>query len=60
MSGGTFWGVLLVVIGGTILLRNVFDIDLPLWNVIFPAMLIFWGVSMLVRNVNKASKKSTL
>ena len=58
MSGGTFWGVLLVIIGGTILLRNVFGIDLPLWDVLLPAALIVWGVSLLVKNVSKSSKKS--
>ncbi|MBS1902137.1 MAG: hypothetical protein JSS75_00340 [Bacteroidetes bacterium] len=58
MSGSLFWGILLVVVGGTILLRNVFGVDLPLWDVIFPAMLILWGVSMLIRNVNRSSKKT--
>ncbi len=56
MSSGIFWGILLVIIGATVLLRNVFDIHLPLWDVIFPALLILWGVSMLVKNVSRASK----
>jgi small neutral amino acid transporter SnatA (MarC family) len=57
MQGSTFWGILLVVIGGTVLLRNVFDINLPLWDVISPALLILWGVSMLVKNVSRSGKK---
>ncbi len=56
MKSGIFWGILLVIIGGTILLRNVFDINLPLWEVIFPSLLILWGVSMLIKNVSKASR----
>ena len=55
MSGGTFWGVLLVIIGGTVLMNNVFDIHLPLWDVIFPSLLILWGISMLIRNVSRSS-----
>jgi hypothetical protein len=58
MKSGLFWGILLVIIGGTILLRNVFEIHLPLWDVIFPAMLILWGVSMLIKNVRNAPKRS--
>lgn len=56
MRGSTIWGVLLLVIGVTILLRNVFDINLPLWDIVLPALLILWGVSMLVRNIAKAKR----
>ena len=56
MRGSTIWGVLLLVIGVTILLRNVFDINLPLWDIVLPALLILWGVSMLVKNISKAKR----
>ncbi|HYM19533.1 MAG TPA: hypothetical protein VEW28_00855 [Candidatus Kapabacteria bacterium] len=56
MSSGMFWGALLVIIGATIMLRNVFDIHLPLWDVIFPSLLILWGVSLLFKNVSRSSK----
>ncbi len=58
MRGSTIWGVLLLVIGITILLRNVFDINLPLWDIVLPALLILWGVSMLVKNISKAKRHS--
>lgn len=52
---GWFWGVVLIVFGGVILLRNLFGIDIEFWETLFPILLILWGASMLLTNL-KAKK----
>ena len=48
-SGNIFWGLLLIVLGGLIFLRN-FDIFFFSWGSIlrlWPLLFIFWGISVL-------------
>ncbi|MEI8135304.1 MAG: DUF5668 domain-containing protein [bacterium] len=52
----SFLGIFLVIAGAFLLLRNIFDFDIPFWDFFFPVLLILWGVSMLVRNVSKGVK----
>jgi hypothetical protein len=51
-SGNVFWGVLLVVLGGLFLLENLgvvcFSLG-ELWR-FWPLLLVFWGVSALVKD----------
>lgn len=44
-----FWGLVFVVIGVLLILRNVFGIDIPVWGVLWPILLILLGLSILLR-----------
>jgi len=48
---GWFWGSILIIFGGVILLRNVFGIDIEFCETAFPILLILWGASMLATNL---------
>jgi predicted membrane protein len=47
MGSALFWGLLLIIIGLSMVFRIVFNIDFPLFKVIFAFILIFLGVRLL-------------
>jgi hypothetical protein len=51
-----FWGIVFIVLGGVLLLRNVFDIDIHFWGTLIPILLIGWGLSMLMDNLKNVRK----
>ncbi len=55
MFRNSMFGIFLLCIGVFLLARNIFDLDIPFWDVAFPVLLILWGTSMLINNVSKAS-----
>lgn len=42
-----YWGALIILAGVLLIARNVFKIDIPVWGVIFPIIIISIGVSIL-------------
>jgi hypothetical protein len=46
-SGGLFWGVLILLVGGLLLLRNLGFITVNVWGMVWPLMLILAGVWVL-------------
>ncbi|MCC7232894.1 MAG: hypothetical protein IT242_08135 [Bacteroidia bacterium] len=47
ISSGAFWGLIIVLIGLTIILREVFHLHIPFLRFIFGALLIYWGVKII-------------
>jgi predicted membrane protein len=47
LSSGLFWGVIVVLIGVSIILNVVLGVKIPLFRVVFGLLLIYWGVSLL-------------
>jgi predicted membrane protein len=47
MGPSLFWGLLLVVLGLSLIFRIVFNIDFPLFKIIIAFLLIFFGLKML-------------
>ena len=47
ISTGTFWGVIIILFGLSILLREVFHINIPFMKIIFGLLLIYWGVRVI-------------
>jgi predicted membrane protein len=47
LSSAAFWGVIIVLIGLSIILREVFHINIPFVRVIFGVLLIYWGVKII-------------
>jgi len=48
MGGSFFWGILLVIIGISMIIRIVFKIEIPIFRVIFAFFLIFIGIKVLI------------
>jgi hypothetical protein len=55
MFKAPIFGIFLLCIGLFLLARNIFDLDIPFWDVAFPILLIVWGASMLINNLSKAA-----
>ncbi len=47
MGAGVFWGALLIVIGIALIIRFVFNIDFPVFKVIFAFFFIYIGFKIL-------------
>jgi predicted membrane protein len=45
---GMFWGIVLILLGLSVILRVVFDVDLPVIRIVFAVVLIYLGVRVLV------------
>lgn len=47
ISTGAFWGVVIILFGLSILLREVFHIHIPFVKILFGLLLVYWGVKMI-------------
>jgi len=43
-----FWGAMLILLGGSIILKAVFHIDIPIFRIVIALIVIYWGVTLLV------------
>lgn len=53
LSSGLFWGIVIVFLGFSIILREIFDVHFPFLRVLFGAVLIWWGVRMIAGGFQK-------
>ena len=60
ISTGVFWGVIIILFGLSILLREVFHVHIPFVKIVFGLMLIYWGVRMITGGVWNRSSNSTV
>ncbi|MCF7792543.1 MAG: hypothetical protein K9N09_01295 [Candidatus Cloacimonetes bacterium] len=44
---GVFWGLVLVLLGLSMIIKIVFKIDLPIIRIVFAVILIYWGLKLL-------------
>ena len=56
---GLFWGVILVLIGLTIVIKAVFKIDIPLFRIVFALLLIYFGAKLLFGGFGIRASRST-
>ncbi len=48
LSSGLFWGVVLILLGLSVVLKAIFHVDIPLFRILFALLLIYLGVRVLV------------
>jgi hypothetical protein len=47
-----FFGIILIIVGLVFLLENMGIIEEPAWNIIWPSLLIIWGISMIFKRTS--------
>ncbi len=57
---GLFWGIILVIFGLTVIVKAVFNIDIPVFRIIFAVVLIYFGVKILVGNRTRISHGNSI
>lgn len=48
LTSGVFWGVVLILLGLSVVVKAVFHIDIPLFRILFALVVIYLGVRVLV------------
>jgi predicted membrane protein len=50
MGGSFFWGILLVVIGISLIIKVILHVDIPIFRIVFAFIFIFIGIRILTGN----------
>lgn len=54
---GTFWGIILILAGISVLLKVFFQVDLPVFRIVFGLIVIAWGIHIITgRSVYQGHK----
>jgi predicted membrane protein len=48
MGSGMFWGILLIIIGVSLILKIIFHVDFPIFKIIVAFALIYLGIKILI------------
>ncbi|MEW6081008.1 MAG: hypothetical protein AB1576_04375 [Bacillota bacterium] len=57
---GAFWGLLLIVIGVLAILNTVFNMNMPVFRIVFAVFFIFIGISILVGGFHVSPDRNTV
>lgn len=60
MEAGLFWGILLVVLGASLIFKVIFNIQLPIFRIILAFVLIYFGFRVLFGNINRDENKNDI
>ncbi len=47
LSSAIFWGAIIVLFGVSIIIKEVFHINIPIFKIIFGLLLIYWGIRLI-------------
>lgn len=57
---GTFWGVVLILLGVSAILKSVFNLNIPIFRVGFALLIIYVGVSILFNGFYMEKKENVV
>lgn len=57
---GTFWGILLIIVGILFFVRSIFNLQIPVFKIVAGFLLIYWGLSMMFGTGTIRSDKSII
>lgn len=60
MGSGLFWGILLLVIGASLIFKVVFNIELPIFRIVIAFILIYLGIRILIGNISNNGDKNDI
>lgn len=52
MDSKVFWGLIIILIGVSIIINHVFKVDFPVFKVILAVVIIYFGFSLLMSSFN--------
>ncbi len=55
-----FWGLIVILIGISIIVKAVFKIDIPVFRMVFAFLLIYWGVKIMFGDVFSRKSEGTV
>ncbi len=58
ISSGMFWGVVIILFGLSIILREVFHIHIPFVKILIGLLLVYWGVKMIAGGFMKSGTRN--
>ncbi|REK48910.1 MAG: hypothetical protein DWQ48_08505 [Bacteroidetes bacterium] len=59
LSSATFWGIIIILLGVSIILKEVFHIQFPFFRVIIGLLLIYWGIKVISGSTWKSRSSSS-
>lgn len=60
ISSAVFWGIIIVLFGLSIILKEIFHVNFPFLRVIFGIILIFWGLRVISGSSWRNTKENTV
>jgi predicted membrane protein len=57
ISSGIFWGLLLVLIGLSIIIKVIFHIDIPVFRIVIGLLLLYFGFQIIFGSSIRTKKK---
>jgi len=60
LFSGLFWGVVIILLGITVILKAVFHVDIPLFRIIFALCIIYFGLRVLVGGFHGGKERQTV
>lgn len=60
LSSALFWGIVLILVGLSVILRKVLDIRIPVFQIIFGVMLIYLGVKVMTGRIPGPTEPDTV
>ncbi|NLG17649.1 MAG: hypothetical protein GX556_10000 [Fibrobacter sp.] len=59
LFSGVFWGIILILIGAAIIIRIVFNVNIPVLRIVFAVVLIYLGIRVLIGGPWTGSTKNS-
>jgi predicted membrane protein len=60
LFGGVFWGIVLVLLGLSIIVRIVFNIHFPFFRILIALIIIYFGLKVLLGGIGVRAPKNTI
>jgi predicted membrane protein len=60
LFGGVFWGIVLVLLGLSIIVRIVFNIHFPFFRILTALIIIYFGLKVLLGGIGVRAPKNTI
>lgn len=60
MGSGLFWGILLMVLGVSLIIKVVFNIHVPIFRIVLAFILIYLGLRILFGNIKSDDNKNDI
>lgn len=57
LASGVFWGIVILLIGGSVILKATTGLKIPVVRIVFGLILVYWGVRVIAGGFVNGSKK---